>query len=339
MMKKNPTTFIHIAACIFLSACASQQGQGISTLDDLTISASNDGVFTKPINLHYPLQTRFLSVNGQLPVPDPGSACLASSFRPASSIVCFSATDITQIRVTRYEYNGSRDSLYDLQQDFADLQLQLVELVIEESASSSQNGNTYVPPQSVVQSAKTITEQAKNLSNEFKEKNAFIFRWQSEGEATSGSTLGTLLSANGAMEYSERGVVIVGGLTVSQLLLSLNGYQSELKRYPKGTKIATFTMGADHLIYFTGADLSAALSTSLNSDLEDLSQNLSPETKIALNAYAAIGRAQENQGNFSAPTVHNYSLDVYDSERPNQQVFYSTMTDIESLLDAFSDTY
>ncbi|GEN27118.1 hypothetical protein HVA01_07640 [Halovibrio variabilis] len=326
-----------ILTYLSLSACAFSKGQGVNTLDALTISVQNDGILSNPINLHYPLQTRFLSVNGQLPVPAPGSSCLASSFRPANSIICFSESGSTQFQVRHFPYEGDRNNLFELQRDLSEIQLDIAELIAEDVFLSSQNKNTATTPQTIVSKAQAVTESAKNLASEIVNENVFIFRWRSENQANSEGEFGTILSALGAEKSSERGLVIIGGLTVSQLLLGLTDYSSVLGKYPRGAKIATLTMGAENLIYFTGTDLSAALSGKFEGNVENLSQNLSPETQIALSAYAAIGRAQENQGNFSAPEVKNYfSLAAYHSDSPSQQIFYSTMTDIESLVNLLS---
>ena len=92
----------------------------------------------------------------------------------------------------------------------------------------------------------------------------------------------------------ETGLVIVGGVTVAYLRLGLADAKDTLSGYPKASKIATFTMGAEHLLYFSGLDLSAALSAKLDGSVQDFS-DLSSSTKAVLGAYASLGRSYDTR--------------------------------------------
>lgn len=156
------------------------------------------------------------------------------------------------------------------------------------------------------------------------------------GEGCDGCGIGSLFSARGAASRSQSGVVIVGGLRVSQLMVGQSDFDRQFGTMPSGAKVATLTMAADHLLYFTNANLSAALDASLDGNLEELSTRLSPETQIALRAYAQIGRAQENQGLFTAPTIQRRALQEVLVTGAQGQVFYATMTDVATLQEALA---
>ncbi|MDA3857724.1 MAG: hypothetical protein PF480_05710, partial [Roseovarius sp.] len=307
-------------------ACSSTDAT--NAFDELTIAASNDGVLRKPVELGYPLQTRFLAVNGLLPVPHVGSTCLSSSFRPASSIICFAQTNETQVRVATYDYDGGFSDLTVIEKTLAVLQVRLLQLVKEDVEG--------VPPTSGPGSAQSITANVEELSSEMQKKNLFIFRWKSKSAANAGGSLGqTLFSGKAAFEDADQGVVIVGGLKLSQLLLGKDK-NSYLGGLPDSAKIATFTLGSEYFLYSARADFSAALDAKFNGNLQYLSRKLSAETKAAINAYAAIGNVLENRGGFAAPAIKSYSLQEYEKFEADQQVFYSTMTDVETLVEALS---
>ncbi|MBL3597105.1 hypothetical protein JMM63_16275 [Rhodovulum sulfidophilum] len=324
MENKGIITISAFLSCLMMSCSQS----GITALDNLTSTASNDGEYRKPFNLNYPMQSRFLSVNGLLPVPGPASSCLASSFRVANSIICFSPTKNTYVLTRRFPYQGSKNAQNDLKalrDNLTALQIKVAKLITEDAAGEERAANS---------TARDVLTSAAKISETIKSNNYFIFRWLGSASTDAGGNVGANYSARAAANRSSSGIVIVAGLQVSQLMIGRSDFKSVFCPAPRATKIATLTMSAEHLLYLTDANLGAAIEGTLKSDLKDIWSELSPETKIALNAYAQIGRAQENQGMFSAPTATTDDLPTALHPNNSKQVFYATMTDIETLVRA-----
>lgn len=313
----------------FLAGCASVQS--VNTLDGLTTSSGFDGSYRKPINLDYPSQTRFLASNGLLPINGPGDTCLASGFRPASGFLCFKPGK-TEVSVRRFKFSGKARTLREMQDALQQLQVSIVELAALD-ASVSDDNKTQKQQADVQSKASEVASDVDKIGQKLVANNFFIFRWSGSDEADASGTVGSPLSGGAGAQRAESGVVIVGGLTVSSLRLGLSDAEETLGQYPDTSKISTFTIGAEHLLYVSGLSLSAALEAKLDGSLEDL-KDLSPSTNAVIDAYAALGRAYETQGAFSATSVENLPLAAYHANYGNQHVFYSTMTDVETLLES-----
>ncbi|MBO9401784.1 hypothetical protein [Shimia sp. R9_3] len=310
-----------LLANVLLLGCSPK---AVNSLDQLTVSASNDGEFAWPANLNLPFQSRFLAINGQLPVPGPASSCFASSLRVANSFICLSPTGKSNIVERYYKSEADADDLIAIQDRLSKLQLNLAQLVLAEK-------NQVTALQT--QAAQTLTTEAQNIAFEAKKSNVFIFRWASSGSAGGSGAFGSLFSANASAKNAQSGLVIVAGLRISQLMIGLNDFDGRFGNVPKGVKIATLTMSADDLLYFADSSLSAALGGSFDGELEDLlsKDQLSLQTQVALQAYAQVSAAQENQGLFRRPTVRPLTVEQAFAQSENSQVFFSTFTDIESL--------
>lgn len=324
-----------LSAAALLSACSSQ---GVGALDELTTSTTNDGDLRKPVSLNYPLQTRFLSVNGQLPVPHIGSSCLASSKRVANSIICFSTTGETRVLTRSFEYKGGEEGVRAYRAKLDKLQLSVAQLIEIDASNTQKEKDTNTPPQDLVDSqtaakalADEVTQKSNELAEESRDLNIFVFRWAgTKSGNTNGSLGGSFLSGAAAADSTTGGLVIVGGLHVSQLLIG-DDFETKIGKQPDAAKVATLTMAADYLLYAADSSLSAALNASLDTDIQALSEKLSPETKVALRAFAAISQAEENQGFFSKPKYKTKSFGkAYEEENPGQ-IFYATLTDVETL--------
>lgn len=316
------------AIAVFLVGCGNVQS--VNTLDGLTTSRGFDGSYRKPINLGYPSQTRFLASNGLLPVNGPGDTCLASGYRPASGFLCFSPTGKTEVSVRRLGFSGSAATLRQIREVLQKLQVDIVELAALDAAKTDDQ-ETPEEKSNVQAQAAEIKSQVDSVGNQLTANNFFIFRWNGEDKIGGSGSFGSPLSGRAGAERMETGLVIVGGVTVAYLRLGLADAKDTLSGYPKASKIATFTMGAEHLLYFSGLDLSAALSAKLDGSVQDFSE-LSSSTKAVLDAYASLGRSYETQGAFSATDVESLSLVEYNRRYGRQQVFYSTMTDVETLM-------
>lgn len=105
-LSRFPLSVVLFGSVIAVSGCDVNQ-TGVSALDDLTASTDTDGALSKPVNLKYPLQTRFLAANGLLPVSGPGSACIASGMRSSSSIICYSDSGNTEVAYRHFETDAT----------------------------------------------------------------------------------------------------------------------------------------------------------------------------------------------------------------------------------------
>jgi hypothetical protein len=310
---------------------------GVTTLDNMTISSGLDGSYRKPFNLNYPSQTRFLASNGLLPVSAPGEACLASAFRPASSMLCLTPGP-TRIEVRKFDFNGGPDDLRKMQAALQKLELDIIDLASLDLGISNPPANT--PPaqeaenaQALKAKADALITKAKQLERTFNQNNFFIFRWQGSDQVNGSGNIGTPLSGKSGATRNQSGRVIIGGLTLSNLVLGLSDAETRFSGYPKAAKIATYTMGAKHLLYFSSLDLSAALSAKFKGSGADI-KALSSSTQAVINAYASIGRGYETRGAFSAVKVIRITPEQYNQQYATQHVFYSTMTDVKTLLNA-----
>lgn len=329
-VKVSKLAFGAIAA-VGLVACGDVQS--VDTLDGLTTSSGFDGSYRKPINLNYPSQTRFLASNGLLPINGPGDTCLASGFRPASSFLCFNPSGKTEISVRRFKFNGTDGDLRAMRDRLQKLQVNIIELAALD-ASTPQDEETSEDKEEITSKTNELAEELEEVGDQLEANNYFIFRWKGARQAGGGGAVGTTLDSRAGAQQDDSGLVIVGGVTVASLRLGLDDAAEVLKAYPKATKIATYTMGAENLLYFSSASLSAALNAKLDGSLLDI-EDISPATKAVIDAYASLGRSYETQGAFSATSVESLPLAAYTEKYGDQHVFYSTMTDVETLLDAF----
>ncbi len=322
-----PYTILLSTLSFGLAACGSSS-TAVSAFDDLSISSSNDGAYIKPINLNYPMQTHFLSVNGQLPVPDVGISCFASSYRAANSMICLSPTGSTHVLTRTYKSDATLADLLKIKKSLATLQADMFSLV---AASGGQPASLTSPK------AKEIASEVAKLDEVMKKKNVFVFRWTKEVNTNANGNIGTTASATSGGNHKATGLVIVAGLRVSQLMVGVDDLNNKFGNLPKTAKVATLTMAADHLVYFASSDFSAALDVNANGNFGDKFTNLPAETKMAMNAFLAIGSNQDTQGMFSAPdSVSTEGLYESYAQSLTKQIFYATMTDIETLIKSVS---
>lgn len=327
-------TGLALAAAV-LAGCGAVDS--VNELDGMTTSAGFNGVARKPINLDYPNQTRFLASNGFLPVSGPGDKCMASGYRPSSTFLCFSRSGRTEIAVRQFDFDGDVSDLRDKRDALQSLQARIVDLVAQDAATT-QSGGDGAPAQafSIPDRSAQLTAEANSLRASLADNNFFIFRWEGSDKAGTSGSFGALFSGSANRQEDQSGLVIVGGVTISSLLLGLGDAQATLGNYPPATKVATYTMGAEHLLYFNSRDLSAELEAKLQASGADL-KDLSPQTQAAIQAFASIGRSYETQGSFTAATLHRLSPDDYERQFGAQHMFYSTMTDVETLLESLSE--
>ncbi len=305
---------------------------GTSSLDGLTIQTSNDGIYRQPVNLRYPLQSRFLAVNGLLPVPAVGTPCLASSQRPATSIICLSTTGETYALVTEYKYEATLNDINEFQEKLERLDLITAEALVDTTTMADD-----VRAQYTEKLSKEVDAATADIQEFAAENNIFVFQWSGNGRAGLSGTIGagtTTPRANANIAGETSGYVIVGGLTVTQLMIDPASAATDWADLPGSTKIATLTYGAKTLKYV--ASRSAAAVLAANSGTLKLG-NSAPATlnTASLNALAEIAAGQRNQGHFSAPTVTRISTPLVGSDQDkqnSQQIFYATMTDVRTLL-------
>ncbi|MFQ1701829.1 hypothetical protein ACJ5NV_14670 [Loktanella agnita] len=314
------------AAFAFLGACSANQG--VNTLDQLTISAANDGELQNPVNLGYPLQSRFLAVNGQFPIAGAGSGCLASSFRPAASVVCFQPDKDTEVLVRHYAApDDALTKMIALQSKLKALDLQVAQLITL-SASPDQAATA--------RAANAVIQKSGEIVLDAQKANLFLFRWRGSTSGDASADAGSVGNVRASAQQAQSGVVIVGGLHLSQLMVGRD-FSSRFERMPENAKVATVTMSADHLLYFAGSSLNAAIAAEARRDAGGLLRGLDDKTKLALQAYAQLGRAQETQGLFSRPVARRLTPEQAAASNEVRLVFYAAMTDVGDLLNLLGE--
>lgn len=322
---------------LFVGLALSGCGQrAVNTLDQLTISVSNDGEYARPVNLTYPMQSRFLAVNGQLPVPTVASSCLASSFRVANSIICFAPSVDRETHVVTRDYpyvpsnSGAPADLLEIRNQLSDLQVGLASLAAA-CARAETGAEDDTAAREVESLATETTTKAAALVSDLQRNNLFIFRYVTTADAgvTANQVAGPAASARGG--GSESGIVIVAGLRVSQLMVEPTDFDTHFGALPSGAKVATLTMASEHLLYFADSQFRAEFQAVLDGDLGARCQGASSPAKLAVEAYGQIASAQENQGLFSAPQAGRMSLREAYASQSDWQIFYATMTDVRSL--------
>ncbi|GHG90633.1 hypothetical protein [Pseudodonghicola xiamenensis] len=339
---------LSLGAVVGLVACGSQP---VNALDNMTISVGNDGEISRPVNFNYPLQSRFLAINGQLPVPAPGASCLASSFRVANSIICFSSDGSTHVLTRTFKFKKAAGEISEeaavqaVKTELMELNVLIVKLVAAraflaeaQAKKGTSSADLSTLANKVTQANTSVDEKANEVAQALARNNLFIFRWAGAAEGGGSVKLADVLSGRGEVSHSQSGLVIVAGLTVSQLMIGVDDFKDDFNKFPDGAKIATLTMGAEHLSFLTNADIGAALRGRFSGTLETAQSSLSATTEITARVYAAIERAQENQGQFSAPEIGRQELSDYEEGASSQQIFYATMTDIGSLMKNLSKT-
>lgn len=333
-MRKRYFVTATFLASTFLAACT--PSDGVNSLDGLTTSTATDGSHARPVNLNYPLQTRFLAVNGQLPVPGIGSACLASSRRPANSIICFSQDGHTNVLRREYDYTGGPGTLADIAKNLAALKLKVLKLEVLKLEAKTTPPDEKANVDSLVSAAAVnVANMAETLSGEMTTANVFVFRWSANQNGNASGTAGTFAGASASGQSSNSGMVIVGGLRMSQLLLgSTQDFDEVTAAYPQRAKIATLTMEAKNILYIADGSSSAAIQAALKGSLDQAKNTNISTAALSANAYAAIANAQDNRGAFDSPSA----VDLRKFEAPNLggqegkwMTFYATMTEIESL--------
>lgn len=95
-MMTSKSMFLFCFSSALISGCSSN----LSAVDKLTSSTQNDGGISSYFN-DIPFQSRFLAINGQLPIDTVGMPCVASSYRVPYSMICLS-TD--KSKVIEYDY-------------------------------------------------------------------------------------------------------------------------------------------------------------------------------------------------------------------------------------------
>lgn len=320
---------------LVLSACSPKP---VNSIDRLILSSSNDGIYARPANLKYPLQTRFLATNGKIPVPTTGSACLASSYRPANSMICFSHTGGTNVLKKHYAFEGSPSELdaamAAVKTSLTAATKDLVTIGTASAAAAAEEGQPISQETlaEVEQARASLAANLKKVSTTLNQKNIFVFRWNSENKANADGAIASLFSARGATSQASSGIVIVGGLTVSQLLLGVNDFDTEYRGVPDNAKIATLTLSADRLEYFADSSIAAIIEASLTgtpTELKAARDLLGMDGQIVVNAALQLASAAENQGSFSEPQSSYHS--PREPGAPDDQIFFATMTDLKTL--------
>jgi len=93
----------------FISACSSTQ---LNVVDNLTVSSKNEGAFMsgKLVVGGHPLQTTFVSLNGQLAL-HAGQVCVSSRFRSPFNSVCLTEEELLKAELKKTETDLEKEKI------------------------------------------------------------------------------------------------------------------------------------------------------------------------------------------------------------------------------------
>ncbi|HGY1007567.1 TPA: hypothetical protein ACNUUR_000105 [Aeromonas salmonicida] len=335
MMTSKCVFFICFSSAL-ISGCSSN----LSAVDKLTSSTQNDGGISSYFN-DIPFQSRFLAINGQLPIDTVGIPCVASSYRVPYSMICLS-TD--KSRVIEYDYpviGNPDEKIKALKVSITDLERKSQELVIKLLVKATcQNAKNEVCT-AEVDSFSTAQLEFKTLQKEVLSKlsdgNTFIFQWSSTAGGGFDAEAEPYGSFGGQGGYQNSGITIVSGLRISQLLVG-NDISSIYKNLPSDTKLATFVMQAQGIAYISTRSISATVQARLGltpTQFSDIISTLSEAQKIQLAAAFNYVNSLSNEGQFSTVDKSIRDVPTWGAtgkiEDHGYQTFYATMTKLDEL--------
>lgn len=320
---------------LLLTAC---QSSSITAMDRLTGTAQNDGHFSRLIQ-SYPLQTRFLSVNGQLPIDTAGLPCIASSYRVAYTMICLTREE-TQLLV--HSYTGGDIELSTVKKALRTLDNKAQQVVndallvgkckLQDGANCSSLTN------SLANSKEAFDTQKEEVSDMLSANNLFIFQWSDGIETDVKAEADELVSAGANLSSANNGFTIVSGLKLTQLLAG-HDFDDIYQDLPDHTKVATLVLQAEKIAYSSSRNLALSAMLSLDLSVEQyqhILKTLSGAEKIALRGALSYSQNLSNEGQFSLSSRKSIPLlEGQDTERSQDsgglQTFYSAMTDLEDL--------
>ena len=355
----------------FLVACSNTQ---LTVVDSLTVAAKNDGVLMTPSRwmvTEHPLQTTYVSLNGQLGVRA-GQVCIASRFRSPFNSNCLMAETLfkdgtdprskREGKIYREAYKPTAELVKILSKDSngiseeaapKDSIMELMGAVNAEKTQAvlyakallnkfqCQNGQEEAACAEVITAENTAYAnliEARNKAELLMNlPNRLVYNWSEIYTLNAGTVSCENNKASGGTERSTAGYTIVNGLILERYQSTCEEleYLKSLPSY-KRMKIVTMTLAASELYYnanqYASLSLQAALSVS-PAELKSMKDALTSEQEIALEAALHSSMSISSRGYFTAPDI---SLDNIVNLGPsgNSQsglVYYAVLSDVGTL--------
>ncbi|MFP8967486.1 hypothetical protein ACKC9G_12960 [Pokkaliibacter sp. CJK22405] len=339
-MKKCPQAFWSFCGwavmVLSLSSCASNSQ--LNVVDRLTTQSSTYGWWHKAVRLDYPLQSRWVSLNGQLPV-NIGDRCQDSRYRTPMAMLCLTGDTPAAgtYKHIAYPYGKTADDFRTAVTGFkSDLEAlnttkQSLQTALLAQAICKTNSDCTPDDTNVNKLYTDYQTQQKTIEKKALESNLILYNWADSSESSLGATLDDDNNAKASSQHQASGYTLIGGLDIYQLRLTpelVKSLEGANAKTTKQLKIATLVMSTPYLAYIAddqsqkairvNARLSEALLTS--SALSD------SEKAIIMELNAGISTSINSQGIMISQTVSG-------ADQPkDQSTFYAVMTDLDGLM-------
>lgn len=335
-MMTSKCMFLFCISSAFISGCSSN----LSAVDKLTSSTQNDGGISSYFN-DIPFQSRFLAINGQLPIDTVGMPCVASSYRVPYSMICLS-TDKSKVIEYDYPVTGNPGKkIKDIKNSLTNLEKKSQDLVTKLLVKATCQNAGKEECTAEVESASTAQSEFQSLQAEVLSKlsdgNTFIFQWSSTAGGGFDVEADPYGKIDGQGGYQNSGITIVSGLRISQFLVG-NDISSIYRNLPKDTKLATFVMQAQGIAYISTRSISATVQARLGltpTQFSDIISTLSGAQKIQLAAAFNYVSSLSNEGQFHTVNKNIKDVPTWSAtgkiEDHGYQTFYATMTKLDEL--------
>lgn len=336
-MDNSKCIYMVCLSSLLIVGCASN----LSAVDKLTSSTQNDGGVSSYFN-DIPFQSRFLAINGQLPIDTVGIPCVASSYRVPYSMICLS-TD--KSKVIEYDYPVAGDpgeKIKSIKSDITSLEKKSQELVAKlliKAACQNEKKECTTETESYSSAQLEFQTLQTSVLSKLSDGNTFIFQWSSTAGGGFDAEADPYGSVGGKGGYQNSGITIVSGLRLSQLLVGKD-IANIYSGLPGDTKLATFVMQAQGIAYISTRSISATVQARLGltpEQFDDILKTLSSAQKIQLAAAFNYVHSLSNEGQFN--TVKKSIKDMpkwmvsEGTEDHGYQTFYATMTRLDELND------
>ncbi|GAB3487339.1 hypothetical protein [Marinomonas epiphytica] len=319
----------------FLVACSSSE---LRVVDNLTVSARNDGVFMNPskwVVWGHPLQTTYVSLNGQLAL-ESGQLCLASRYRSPFTVNCFGSVNGKSGSV-HYEHYPSESTALDQLVVNQQRELNAAEHYIVAANKLLQCKAKKPANDAVCQEAQqqfniqenTLAAIRNDIYAFFAQKNRLVYNWSQELKLENGVFISEQLTGGTNYSNNSAGATIVNGFSIERFRPKCSEFTEKGKEKYKDFKVVTSIIKAHELYYQASDNRLIALQSKFNKSLplkEDSVKNDSLNEIIAtVNANLASSQSLSSAGYLAINKKTSNALPIKGS------VYYAVLTDAENL--------
>jgi hypothetical protein len=354
-----------LIALPLISACSNTQ---LNVVDNLTVSSKNEGAFMsgKLIVNGHPLQTTFVSLNGQLAL-HAGQVCISSRFRSPFNTICLTEDELEKLKdknVLLDEESFSRKGKVDIaayptEQNNSFLKELIVAVNNEKDAAAKRNiekvsyfqclqtkkkqEDKEPAPENVIScDSQSLLNAEKDLVTKRSERqakltnpNVLVYNWAESHEFDGGVIKGVA----GSLEKQAAGYTVVNGVYLKRYSIDCDELTA-LKELGKSDrlKMVTMTLSTNELYYDANEDsaFSAQLALAISAkEFADLAKwakdNRSIDLKADLNSATSI--ASQGYLKVSNKGKEESTFITYKEENTQipELVYYAVLSDVDTL--------